>query len=328
MSNRMRLLQLMAAGACHSGETLGSQLGISRSAIWKQLKALEALGLEFDAVPGKGYRLTQPIELLDRAAIIAAIPAQLSTHLNAVEVHDEIDSTNSYLMQRAQNGAASGTVCLAEYQRSGRGRRGRQWISPFGSSIYLSLLWRFPVGPEQLGGLSLAAAVAVTRALHDVGARNIGLKWPNDVICEQRKLAGILLELNGEASGASNVVIGIGINVNMPPTASGEIDQPWTDLTSICSNPVSRNQLTGLLIGHLLETLTTYQQQGLTPFINAWCQADILADQRVELHMHDKTITGTARGIDNDGALLLDCAGKLQRHQCGEVSLRRATPIR
>ena len=321
MSLRFEILKTLGDGRFHSGAQLGRTLGVSRTAVWKHLQALGDLGLDIFAVTGKGYRLAQPLELLQRETIIDALPPESRALLTALELHSHIDSTNTYLSSKAAT-LGSGHACLAEYQSSGRGRRGRAWVSPYAASVYLSLLWRFTVSPTVLGGLGLVSGVAVARALREAGLRGFGLKWPNDIIWQGRKLAGTLLEMTGESYGPVSVVIGIGLNVRMPATAGARIDQAWVDVETALGRSVSRNMLAGQLLHHLLQALRQFEAQGLAPFINEWQQWDIVTGKTIHLQLPNETLTGIAKGIDRNGALLLQCRGTITSHMAGEVSVR------
>ena len=239
-------------------------------------------------------------------------------------VHESIDSTNSWLLSQARSGIPSATVCMAERQEAGRGRHGRKWISPFGANIYLSILWRYPLAPAQLGGLSLACGVAVVRALEGIGVTSPGLKWPNDVLWQGRKLAGLLLEVGGEATGPSHVVAGVGINTRLCQSEGERIDQPWIDLASIPGvPPSSRNRLAALLIGELMRTLELFGRRGLEPFIADWSGYDCYQDKVVALDLGSTQIRGDYMGITEQGAIRLQVDGHVRSFRMGEVSLSR-----
>lgn len=271
---------------------------------------------------GKGYRLARPVELLNHNQILAALDGDTRQALPQLEVFHEIDSTNAYLLEAAKQNDSSGRVCIAECQHAGRGRRGRQWVSPLGGNLYLSLLWRFHAGATSLGGLSLAIAVAVMRTLRDTGLQSARLKWPNDILLDGQKLAGILLELSGEAAGPCAVVVGLGLNVRTPAAEMSTVDQPWTDLESALGKTVSRNDLAARLLNHLVGAIKTFEQDGLAPFMAEWAEWDALLGHEVTLDLPTGPLQGVARGVDENGALLLARDGELQRHHSGEVSVR------
>lgn len=321
MTLRFEILKTLGDGRFHSGAQLGRALGVSRTAVWKHLQALGELGIDIFAVTGKGYRLAHPLELLNREAIVDSLTAESRALLAGLELHSHLDSTNTCLSGKAAS-LPSGYACLAEYQSSGRGRRGRSWVSPYAANVYLSLLWRFSVSPAVLGGLGLVSGVAVARALRQAGLQDIGLKWPNDVIWQGRKLAGTLLEMTGESYGPINVVIGVGLNVRMPAAAGGHIDQAWVDMETAVGKSVSRNIVAGLLLQHLLLALQQFQAKGLTPFLQEWQQWDIVTGKTIRLQLPNETLTGIAKGIDHNGALLLQSRGTISSHMAGEVSVR------
>ena len=322
MTARDRLLELLADGRFHSGQALGERLGVSRAAVWKQLRALQDLGLDLHAVRGRGYRCAQPLELLHAERVRAALSPRGRARLSCLDIHTELDSTNTYLQGRAAAGAPAGSVCLAEYQRAGRGRRGRSWVSPFASNIYLSLLWRFPSSPAALSGLSLAAGIGVLRALRELGLDEAGLKWPNDILCGARKVAGVLLDMAGESGGPSHVVVGVGVNVRMPAGAARSIDQPWSDLEQLAGRGISRNRLAGRLTEHLLDVMTVFENDGFEAFMDEWRRHDLVAGQEVQLLLAGSVVSGRAHGIDPSGALLVHTGGEARRFASGEVSLR------
>jgi BirA family biotin operon repressor/biotin-[acetyl-CoA-carboxylase] ligase len=317
------LLTTLADGHFHSGTELGAKTGRTRAAVWKAIQALQASGLEVFSVRGKGYRLAQPLELLSHDAILQHLGAAGRAGLARLDLFDDIASTNAYLLELAKQGELSGYACGAEQQHAGRGRRGREWVSPPGGNIYLSLLWCFQSGVAQLGGLSLAMGLAVTRALADIGLAEARLKWPNDILVGQRKLAGVLLEMTGEAAGPCSVVIGIGLNVRAPAGLMAGIEQPWTDLASVLpGRTLPRNRLVGRLLEHMIDVIRQFEQQGFQSLQPEWNRRDACADQPVELQLPDRRVRGIARGVDTSGALLLLHDDAVQRFHSGEISLR------
>ncbi len=318
------LLKILADGHFHSGQQLGEALGVSRTAIWKKLQSLEEIGLAVHAVSGKGYRLSRPLELLQHERIISHLDSTSRTLLNKLEILPETDSTNRYLMARTETGLA----CFAEYQQDGRGRRGRSWHSPFAANICFSLTWHFDDAANTLSGLSLAAGVWIAEALQAAGISGVGLKWPNDVLHNGRKLAGVLIEMKGETAGPCQTVIGIGLNVDMPAKTAETIDQPWTDIRIITGQQPRRNQIAGLLLHHLLTGLSSYQRNGLSTVLERWNEMDCMAGRQVQLHHPSGVLAGTARGIDETGALQLACKDGLRSIHSGEVSLRPVIPAR
>jgi BirA family biotin operon repressor/biotin-[acetyl-CoA-carboxylase] ligase len=325
--SRSTLLPLLADGEFRSGQALADALGVSRTAIWKQLRAVARdAGLEIESVRGRGYRIPGGIDLLDRGAIRRGLGAAAGALLGDFLVLEEIDSTNAEVLRRAEAGARPGLVCTAERQSAGRGRRGRTWVSPYASNIYLSLLWEFEQGAAALEGLSLAVGVAAVQALSDCGVPAPQLKWPNDLLYDGEKLGGILLEMSGDAAGACRIVVGLGLNVRMPGQAAPAIDQAWTDVASICdAPPPGRNTLLAALLDRLLPLLAGYQSQGFGHWRDAWLALDAHADTPVVLDTGTTRLAGTARGVDERGALLLETTTGMQSIYGGEISLRSAS---
>lgn len=319
------ILKVLADGEFHSGTELADRLKVSRSAVWKQLAGLTDLGLPYLAVKGKGYRLEKALELLSETAIISGLNPVVQPFLQKLVIHDQIDSTNAYLVQQAQEGFPSGTVCFAEHQTAGKGRRGRQWASPFGSNLYLSILWRFQQGYASTSGLSLAIGISVIRALQELQIQPVGLKWPNDIISAGKKLGGILIEVSGESEGPCSVVIGLGLNLYLSDIAAQGITQAWTDVCKIQPNfAVSRNQLAASLLNHLLAVLADFETVGMMHYLDEWRQYDCLQGQAATLMIAEQSYPGIVLGIDNNGLLLLQHPdGKIQAFASGEVSFSR-----
>ncbi len=327
MPHGHELLRILSDGRFHSGEHLGQRLGISRAGVWKRLHALKRHGLDIHSVRGRGHRLAAPLELLSADAIRAALTPRAGARLTDIEVHFEIDSTNGALLARA-GALPAGTVCLAETQRRGRGRQGRPWVSPCARNLYLSLLWRFPSGPDALGGLSLAVGLAVHEALADCGVGGAGVKWPNDILWRGAKLAGVLIELSGESGGNACIVIGVGINVDMPRAlADARIDQPWIDVRGALggSEAPSRNRLAAAVLECLVDTLDRFEGDGLAPMLDAWRARDCLIGLPVCVQTGNGDVEGIARGVDDTGALLLEQDGVIRRCHAGDVRLRTQT---
>lgn len=318
------LLVSLSDGHFHSGTELGEKLGISRTAVWKHIKQLETLyGLDVQAVQGKGYRLSKAIDLLNERLISSALSEPARDLLEVIEIHPQLDSTNRYLMQSGEKpGKGAAHVVLAEMQTAGRGRRGKSWVSPFAQNIYLSLLWRFDDAALNLSGVSLAVGVAVINALKQLGIEGLQLKWPNDIYYQGRKLGGILLELRGEAGGECDMVVGLGLNVSMSSEQGDDIDQAWTDIHSVSTEPLSRNTLVAAVLSELLPGMQLYSQKGLTPFLKDWQADDMLKDKPVTLLLHERRREGIARGVNDQGALLFESEGSIEPLYAGELSLR------
>jgi BirA family biotin operon repressor/biotin-[acetyl-CoA-carboxylase] ligase len=317
------LLNLLADGEYHSGQELAAVLGVSRTAVWKQLGKFDALGLSVESIRGKGYRLPGGVQLLDKARVVNAMRPANRKLLADIELHETVDSTNTIAMKLANNGPVHAHAVVAEQQTAGRGRRGRKWISPYASNIYLSLVWDFDGGAAALEGLSLAVGVAMVEALSALGIEGCGLKWPNDVLVGGRKLGGILLEMTGDASGNCSVVIGVGLNIAMPGEAGRQIDQAWVDVRSLPGGEaLNRNEVLAALLDHLLPAMETFSQFGFSVFKDRWTALDIAAGQSVTVLLGQNEVPGVAMGVNDSGALQLQTADGLQAFHGGEVSLR------
>lgn len=314
---RGNLLSILADNTFHSGETLGATLGISRAAISNHIKVLSSLGLDIFSVTGKGYCLAQPLKLLD----LQKIKEQLtSSHTAEIELLNVIGSTNQYLKDKTVD-LCNAHTCLAEAQTAGRGRHGRKWVSPYAASLYLSMHWSFAGGYSVLGGLSLAIGVAIVDALNQCGVQGIQLKWPNDIYAQGKKLAGVLIEVEGQIGGGCQAIIGVGLNVSLPNNIE-EIGQPWIDLTQLSEPLIDRNLLAGALISELAKSLDLFEKRGLEPFITKWRALDVYANQPVKLTIGEKIIAGISRGIDPSGAILLETVQGVKAYHGGEISVR------
>lgn len=310
----LTLIGILADGEFHSGEHLGEQLGMSRAAINKHIQTLRDWGIDVFTVPGKGYSLPEPIQLLDEAFILSQISE------NTVSVLPVIDSTNQYLLERLDK-LKSGDACIAEYQQAGRGRRGRQWFSPFGTNLYLSMYWRLEQGPAAAIGLSLVIGIVIAEVLQKLGANDVRVKWPNDLYLNDRKLAGILVELTGKTGDAAQIVMGAGINLAMKSVSSEVVNQGWINLQQVGLD-IDRNHLAVSLIKELRQALVHFEREGLAPFLSRWQKLDNYINRPVKLIIGEREVFGIARGINEQGGLLLEQDGVIKAWVGGEISLR------
>jgi BirA family biotin operon repressor/biotin-[acetyl-CoA-carboxylase] ligase len=316
---------LLADGRLHSGERLAQVLGVSRAAVWKDIERLRLRGIDIEAVPRRGYQLPHPVELLDERAIRTAIAGDRLHGLRRLELEFEVDSTNTRLLALGPPPHGRADVVLSELQHAGRGRRGRHWIAPFGGSIALSMSWSFTDASRANPALSLCVGVAIARALERAGAAGVGLKWPNDIWFNDRKMGGILVEVRAEAGGPAHVVIGVGLNVNLSTAMRAQIEASGVNAAAVadaCSAPPSRNFIAGAIIDALLSMLADFERDGFSGFREAWTALDALRDRPAQVSMGEAVVCGTARGVDAYGALRLERDGRLQEFVSGEVSLR------
>lgn len=319
------LLELLSDGEMHSGQELANLLNVSRTSVWKQLAKLKPLGFELQSTPGKGYRLSGGIELLSKAQIISGLEPLCLEQLSQLTLLKTIDSTNSYLLK--QDAIEKITVCMAECQTAGRGRRGRLWISPFAKNIYLSFRLSFDSGVSVLEGLSLAIGVAIARALSGVGVSNSMLKWPNDVLWNDRKLAGVLIEVSGDPAGICHVVVGVGLNVKSDQIMNAEVGQPWVSLQEISEitqiQPIGRNKIASALMSEIIPVLAQYEQKGFLEYRPEWERLNAHAGHAVDVHIGSTVVSGKMLCVNAMGALVLYTDEGERVFHGGEVSLRR-----
>lgn len=313
----LTLLELLKDGRFHSGEALGAALGVSRSAVWKQLQHLESeLNLPIHKVRGKGYQLASPLVFLSAKEI----EANAASLVWPVYISDSIDSTNAEALRLVDAGCMAPFLVLAEQQTAGRGRRGRKWVSPIAQNVYYSLVLRIDGGLRQLEGLSLVVGLAVMQCLRELGVKGAALKWPNDVLVGHKKIAGILLELVGDPADICHVVLGIGINVNMQKAA--EVDQQWTSAQLETGSTVDRNDLVARLGLQLQSYLQRHKAFGFTALQEEWEQNHLWQGRAVSLIAGVNQIDGIVLGIDHQGALRLNVDGVEKIYSGGELSLR------
>ncbi|MGR0280342.1 biotin--[acetyl-CoA-carboxylase] ligase [Marinomonas dokdonensis] len=313
------ILALLSDSKFHSGEELGEALGITRAAVWKQLKKLETMGLVIHSVKGRGYRLPAPLELLSSSTLEQyGLPETV-----ALQLKFDTESTNNDAKQYIAMNRPLPVLLATERQTQGKGRRGRQWEGGLAKNLMMSFVWRFESGPSVIEGLSLAVGVAVARVLKKVGVPNPGLKWPNDVQVDGKKLCGILLEMVADQD-VCHVIIGIGMNVEMDDKTMAQVDQPWTDLTSRLPQRPSRNQILAELTQELVVVCQAFETgHGMKLYQSQWQAHDVLYNQNITVTSVHQTRHGVARGIDEKGALLMEEDGEIVALHGGEISVRR-----
>lgn len=316
-----RLIELLADGEFHSGEELGQTMGVSRASINQYISGLDEIGLTPYKVVGRGYKLPFVLQLLNEAKVKQQLDK--TQPMPPFAIHRVVTSTNDVLKDGLTANSPAGTCIVAEAQTAGRGRRGRRWHSPFGTNLYLSMYWPLEQGLNGAMGLSVAIGVALARLLEQAGVANVQLKWPNDIHIAGKKIAGILVELEGSAGEQARAVVGIGLNMSMP-AASDEsaIDQPWTDLTKELPKPLNRNEWVARLIQACAATLRDYDDTGLSSFMDDWQHFDRFMNKEVRLIFGQREVVGYAKGIDKDGALLVTHDGATHRYHSGELSIR------
>ena len=320
------LIRRLADGCCYSALELATELGISERDVVRTLAGLTEAGLRLKQTPADSFQLMQPLELLQVRRIEEGLTPESRRLLQTVDVLEQVDSTNAWLLEQAKCDPGHGRACLAELQTAGRGRRARKWLAPPGGSLCLSVSWHFLQGLTDMSGLSLVCGVAAVRALEGLGVENLGLKWPNDLTWDGRKLGGLLVEMRSSGNGAVYVVVGLGLNLHLGPCAE-KIVIGWggepVDLASILPGGVpGRNELASALFNALANVLEEFSRQGFSAMRRDWERLDCLRGRTVNVHGEDWTLCGTALGVDAGGALRLDVDGKVIDCVAGEVSVR------
>lgn len=318
MRRAFALLELLSDGAEHAGAALAQALGVTRAAVWHQVAQLREQGLAIDASRRHGYQLAGGFEALCAQSIRSQLSGPARALL-AIDVVTITDSTNERLLAALNAGDIHGKVLFAEHQTAGRGRRGDRWLSPPGSGLCVSLGWRFDQPPATFSALSLVVGMAIAESLRELGVASAMLKWPNDILCENGKLAGILIEMRAEAGGPSRTVIGIGINVQMSQEARALIDQPVADFVHASGQAMSRNRLAAVLLSALARTLPQFARDGFAVFRDDWRRYDQLADAVVRLELPNRVVEGIARGVDDHGALLIEHDGRRETFVSGHL---------
>jgi BirA family biotin operon repressor/biotin-[acetyl-CoA-carboxylase] ligase len=326
-SRTWQLLNLLADGEFHSGEVLANRLGVSRASVFNALAGVADYGVLLQRIRGRGYRMARPWQRLEQSEVARWLGKDAGRF--DIEILPQAASSNTLLLQRAgldvANGRApAGSVLAVELQTAGRGRMGRIWHSGLGTALTFSLLWRFDCGLNALSGLSLAVGVAIVRALNKLGAQGVQLKWPNDILTEQGKLAGVLIEAQGDMLGPSAVVIGIGLNCTLPASLVQQIGQPACALDKVCATMPTRNQLLAVLLRELARALQQFAQGGFAALREEWERYHIYQNMPIQLHMADgQTVNGIVRGVSASGELCLETTQGMRRFNSGEVGVRQ-----
>jgi len=310
-----QLTSILSDLSYHDGDSIGKQLGITRSAVWKYIKKLQEYGVEVSSIKNKGYALKEPLLALDKEFICK----EIDNPNISVETLESVDSTNSYLRKNLKDNQRQ--ICISEMQTSGRGRMSRLWHSPFGKNIYMSYAYYFKKDISSLTGLSLVVSMAMLSAIKEIIPNiDIKLKWPNDGMHNDCKLMGNLINLQAEANGSSVAIMGIGINVNMKHAS--EISQKWESLQSISNSYINRNSLCVALIHNLNAYLERFSKYGLRDFVIEWKNLDYLYNK--DIYLNNGEVTGIAKGINEQGNLLIKLNnGELKSFSCGDTSVRK-----
>jgi BirA family biotin operon repressor/biotin-[acetyl-CoA-carboxylase] ligase len=320
-----QVIKLLADGGFHSGQAIADKIHLSRTAVWKKIQSIkEGCGLTIHAVSGKGYRIPGGLDLLEEQNLTEQLQAALGDDSGFVRVFNQIDSTNQYMLDCIDVDDNHWGVCIAEMQSKGRGRRGRQWYSPYGKNIQLSVGVMLNMPMTDVSGLSIATGVVVAGFLSDIGVKDVALKWPNDIHVDQKKIAGLLLEVRGEAEGPVKTVLGVGLNLDMSWAMRQNIDQPFTDVKHHLNGPLpSRTTLVASLVTRLYRAIEEYKLKGLSYFLKHWERFDSYLGQNIVIASASSQYYGRYIGLDEQGRLLLKNDVGIKAYSAGEVSLRR-----
>jgi|TARA_B110000971_G_scaffold16277_1_gene15036 BirA family biotin operon repressor/biotin-[acetyl-CoA-carboxylase] ligase len=321
------VLSFLSDGKFHSGEIMAKNFNVSRVAIWHAIAGAEKLGIEVFSVRGKGYRLTQSLDLLEEKRVKLAI-GEMANLFN-ITVLDVVDSTNNYLKKVATNGHPHASCVAANIQTHGKGRRGRQWQSALGENLTFSFLWRFTKGAAALSGLSLVVGVALIRSLKKLNVHQALLKWPNDILIQDdgvyKKLAGILIELQGDMDGQSAAIIGVGININLSKKQVAKIDQPAVSMKQCIDESIDPNNFLAIIIKDLAEVLAIFQDTGFAFLKDEWLSYDAFQDKVINVTSGDgNTTQGRSKGVNDAGSLEVITDDGLKVYASGEISIRSA----
>lgn len=311
-------------GGLVSGEEISGVLGISRTAVWKHIKSLRALGYSVVAVPSRGYRIVSSPDLL--------VPDDISSSIVVDRIGGRIiclretESTNIVAFRLAEEGAEEGTVVIADAQTQGKGRMGRRWESPAGTNLYCSVIVRPPISPMQAAQLTLCSVVAVARAVEKATTLIPSIKWPNDVLINGKKVAGLLNEMSAETDKVNFVILGIGININMTAEQfSADLRHPATSLLLESGKKIDRRAVACSLLESLDELYSLFLSRGHQPIRDEWLSRTNVLNRRVSVSSHDTAVCGIVTGIDEYGALLLQCDdGRMEKILAGDVTILSA----
>ena len=313
-----KLVKILNDGEYHSGTDLGHALKISRNAVWKHINHLTDFDIDIESVRNKGYRLKKPLILLDSANIKTQPKIKTTVKLHVL---GSIHSTNDYV--KSLDKSLSAVLCLAEHQSAGRGRFGRQWYSPFGANIYLSYRCTVNKDASDFAGLSLVISLAVVSALKAYGIDALSVKWPNDILYQHQKLAGILIEMNAESHGLTQVTIGIGLNVNMPTVSNRNLQRSWTSLDQITQTYHDRNLVAAHIINHVLIYMERFIERGFLAFLEEWKALDYLSGKTITLSSNKQEVKGIVAGVNEQGHLLLEQKDAIHAYSAGDTSIAK-----
>ncbi len=305
-----------------SGQKISELFGISRTAVWKHIRVLKQRGYVIESYTKKGYCLKEAPELIRPEQILDELHTQIIG--KKIMYYERVDSTNTIAKKLADQGAADGTVVVAEEQTGGRGRLDRSFMSPFAQGLWFSVIIRPNFPPMEVSKMTLVAAVAITKVLRKMGLIHCGIKWPNDILVHGKKMVGILTELNASVEKINYLVMGIGINTTLSKKSlSKELKKTVTSF-AMEDVPVQRNQLLAEILQQLEQYYIVAQEQGFAPILEEWKVLSCTLGQEVKVIASDKTFSGKAVDLDENGNLLVDTGTAIEKVLAGDVHIRPA----
>ena len=305
----IQLTSILSDCEYHDGDSLGNTLNVTRSAVWKMIKKLSDYGINITSIKGKGYKLDNPLLLLNPKIISDGLPTELKNKMT-LQVCETITSTNTYLKENFDPDKIN--ICISEHQAHGKGRFNRHWLSPFGKNLYISFRFRIRKDISELSGLTLAISVATMNTLKKFGVES-KIKWPNDVYCNDKKISGNLIEIIAESNSITDAIIGIGLNINMLNIETNDI-LPWTSIAKETDNIVNRNEVAIELISQLTNQIDIFAAKGISHFLNIVNQNNYLQDKNITLTQNESIYKGIASGIDELGRLILTLEDGTKHH--------------
>ncbi len=302
MKHHIEILRFLQNNGSVSGAELARQLGISVSAVDNCVRALQDWEFGISDLPGTGYQLTEALQFVDENRLREELRSKGLLIEDRLEVLGEVDSTSERLLEWPDRDILHGRTCVTEFQSQGRGRRGRTWLGVPCRNIMLSMAWQMDREAKRVGALSLSVGLTLLRRLRTFGVESLQLKWPNDIVCDHGKLAGILVDVLTGPDHRCTVVVGIGVNLKNPAVITNRLDRLVANLVDLCAVPVDRTRLIALIIADLSRTLETFDRNGFSGDVDAWNACDAYAGLRVRAKINNRTVEGAALGVDTSGA--------------------------
>ena len=302
MKHHIEILRFLQNNGSVSGAELVRQLGISVSAVDNCVRALQDWEFGISDLPGTGYQLTESLQFVDENRLREELRSKGLLIEDRLEVLGEVDSTSERLLEWPDRDILHGRTCVTEFQSQGRGRRGRTWLGVPCRNIMLSMAWQMDREAKHVGGLSLSVGLTLLRRLRTFGVECLQLKWPNDIVCDHGKLAGILVDVLTGPDHRCTVVVGIGVNLKNPAVITNRLDRLVANLADLCAVRVDRTGLIALIIADLSRTLETFDRNGFSGDVDAWNASDAYAGIRVRAETNSRTVEGDALGVDASGA--------------------------